>query len=151
MTKVTIEQIKKLRQKTGVSIAECKKALEKSGGDLDKALGFLKKRGAQVAAKKAARSVEAGIVETYIHHTKASGATLVLATETDFVARNPDFGQLAHDLAAQVTATNPKDRKELLSQPWIRDETKTIDELVKEKIAKFGENIKIKDFKRFEV
>lgn len=136
---------------TGVSVAECKRALEEARGDIKKALEILKRRGVEIAAKKATRAVGAGVVETYIHHTGVQGGTVVLACETDFVARDPEFKQLAHDLTAQVTATDPADVEELLTQPWIRDETRTINDLIREKIAKFGENIKIKEFKRFEV
>ncbi len=74
-----------------------------------------------------------------------------MATETDFVARNPGFKKLAREIAMQITAMKPRDSKELLKQPYIRDESKTIEELIKEHIAKFGENIKVTDFKRFEV
>lgn len=151
MKKIDIRQIKELRARTGVSIADCKAALEKANGDMDKALQILKKRGLEIAAKKATRPTGSGIVESYIHHTKNSGATVVIGSETDFVARNPEFKKLAHDIAAQVTATDPKELSELLAQPWIRDESKTIGDLLNQNIASFGENIRIEDFKRFEV
>lgn len=151
MAKAKLEKIKKLRQKTGAGVMEVRRALLEAGGDEKKAIKILKERGFEKAAKKETRAVKAGIVETYIHHTLTSGATVVLQSETDFVARNPEFKQLAHDIAAQGTAMAPADIPELLSQPWIRDETKTIADLIKENIAKFGENIEIKEFKRFEV
>lgn len=151
MTKVKLEQIKKLRQKTGAGVMDVTRALRESGGDEAKAIKILQEKGFEKAAKKEARAVKAGIVETYIHHTLTSGATVVLQSETDFVARNPEFKQLAHEIAAQGTAMAPASIAELLKQPWIRDETKTIGDLIKENIAKFGENIEIKDFKRFEV
>lgn len=151
MKRVTIDQIKKIREETGAPVAEIKKVLEEAGGDEKKAKGLLTQKGLERAAKKAQRPVNAGVVDTYIHHTLNSGATVVLQSETDFVARNSEFQQLAHDIAAHGTATNPLGIEELLSQPWIRDEGKTIQDLINEKIAKFGENIKIKDFKRFEV
>jgi elongation factor Ts len=149
--KANLDQIKKLRTQTGAGIMEIRKALEKSGGDPKKAMEILRKQGLMKAAKKAGRKTKAGIVETYIHATRTSGATVVLTSETDFVARTEEFKNLAHEIAMQVCAMNPRDTKELLVQPWIRDETKTIADLISENIAKFGENIKIADFKRFEV
>lgn len=151
MVKVSLEQIKKLRQLTGVSVAECKKALEEAGGDEKRALELLQKLGLEIGAKKTQRPVGAGVVETYIHHTLTSGATIVLGSETDFVARNPEFKQLAHEIAAQVAFSGTENVVELLKEPWIRDETKTIGDLINENIAKFGENIKIKEVKKFQV
>lgn len=151
MTKTSIDQIKKLRDETGAPVAEIKKALESAFGDEKKAKEILKKSGFERAAKKADRETKAGVVETYIHSTKNSGATVVMVTETDFVARTEEFRNLVREVAMQVTAMNPKDEKELLEQPYIRDPQKTIGDLVKEHVAKFGENIKVKEFKRFEV
>lgn len=149
--KISIDQIKKLREETGAPVHEIKKALEESSGDEKKTKEVLKKAGFERAAKKAERETKAGIVETYLHSTGTSGATVVLATETDFVARHEDFRGLARELAMQITAMKPKDVNELLEQPYIRDEKKTVGDLIKEHIAKFGENIKIKEFRRFEV
>lgn len=151
MIKITTDQIKKLRQKTGAPIMECREALRRAQGELDKASEILRKKGLERAEKKAGRKTKAGIVETYIHATKTSCATVALSSETDFVAKNPEFRELAHEIAMQITAMDPKGEKELLAQPWIKDESKTIGDLIKEKIARFGENIKIEDFKRFEV
>lgn len=149
--KISVDQIKKLREETGAPVAETKKALEEAGGDEKKAKEILKKSGFERAAKKAERETKAGVVETYIHSTKNSGATVVMVTETDFVARTDEFRNLVREVAMQVTAMNPRDEKELLEQSYIRDSQKTIGDLVKENIAKFGENIKVKEFKRFEV
>lgn len=149
--KISVAQIKKIRSETGAPVVEIKKALEGAAGNEKKAREILRETGFARAAKKANRPVGAGIVETYIHHTQTSGATVVLQSETDFVARNPEFKNLAHEIAAQIVAMNPRDKEELLKQPYIRDESKTVVDLVKENIAKFGENIQIKDFKRFEV
>lgn len=151
MTKISIDQIKKVRAETGAPVVEIKRALEASGGDEERAREALRKSGFERAAKKAGRPVGAGIVETYIHHTRNSGATVVLQSETDFVARNPEFAQLAREIAMQGTATPVATSEELLQQPWIRDETKTIKALIDEKIAKFGENIKLTDYKPFKV
>lgn len=151
MTKITTNQIRKLREATGAPMIRVKRVLEEVKGNEKEAEKILRKEGFETAAKKENRMTKAGVVETYIHATRLSGATVVMATETDFVARNPDFQKLAREVAMQITAMKPKDSKELLKQPYIRDETKTIEELIKEDIAKFGENIKVIDFRRFEV
>lgn len=150
MKKVSINQIKTLREETSAPINEIKKALEEARGDKKEAKEILKKLGFARAAKKAVRETKAGIVETYIHPTGDVGGTVVLTTETDFVARTKEFRNLAHEIAMQGTAMGGT-VSELLSQPYIRDPEKTISDLIQENIAKFGENIKIKDFKKFEV
>jgi len=149
--KIDIKLIKKLREETQAAVSDIKTALEESKGDLPKAREYLQKRGLEKAGKKEGRQTSAGLVETYIHHNLTSGTTVVLTCETDFVARTGEFKYLAHEIAMQVNATNPKDTKALMSSPYIRDEKKTVEDLVKEHIAKLGENIKVKDFKRFEV
>lgn len=148
---IDIAQIKRLRAQTGAGIVEIRKALEKSGGDPKKTREILGKQGLMKAGKKAGRQTKAGIVETYIHATRTSGAAVVLASETDFVSRTEEFKNLAHELAMQVCAMDPKNIEVFLRQPWIRDEKQTINDLLKSYIVKFGENIKIADFKRFEV
>ncbi len=151
MNKINISQIKKLREETGAGIADIKQALEEAGGKEKKAKELLRKKGLDKASKKSNRETKAGIVESYIHTNKTSGAIIVLTCETDFVARNEEFQKLAHELVMQICALDPQNEKELLKEPWIRDESKTINDLIKEHIAKFGENIKIEDFKRFQV
>jgi elongation factor Ts len=151
MAKTKIDQVKHLRELTGAPVIECRNALNQSGGDEKKAIEFLKKKGLERAAKKKERETKAGVVASYIHADKTKGATVVLSTETDFVARNPDFQKLAYEIAMQVTAMEPKDAEDLLKQNWIRDDQKTIQELIDEHIAKFGENIKIEELKRFSV
>lgn len=148
---IDIESLRRLRSETGVSIADCRKALEETSNDYQKALEWLRKHGIKKAEKKSERETRAGIVDAYIHHTLTSGATVSLTCETDFVARTEDFKSLAHEIAKQVTAADPKTIKDLLKQPWIRDEKKTIGDLLKEHIAKLGENITIKEFRKFEV
>jgi elongation factor Ts len=148
---ITTEQIKQLRQKTGFSIMECKRALEEAEGDEDKALKILEKKGGEKAIKKSQRETKEGLIEAYIHNTGKIGVILELNCETDFVARNSQFKELAHDLAMHIAAMDPQDLEELLSQPFIKDEQKTIEELVNEAIAKLGENIKIRKFVRLEV
>lgn len=149
--KPTFDQIRKLKEETGAPIIRVKKVLEEVKGDTKEAFRILQKEGFEKAASKEGRETNAGVVETYIHATKSSGATVVLASETDFVSRTPEFGNLAHEIAMQTCAMNPKSKEELLAQPYIRDESKTIGQLIKEHISRFGENIVLVDFKRFEV
>jgi len=147
---ITINQIKQLREETEVSISECKKALTEAKGDFQKAKEILKKWGKDFAKKKLQRKTKQGIIESYIHSNKRVGVILELGCETDFVAKNPDFQKLAHELALQITAVNPEETP-LLTQPWIRDETRTIKDLIEEYIAKLGENIILKRFTRYEL
>lgn len=148
--KVDLQKIKELRDKTGVSVGDCRAALEKANGDMDKALKLLQERGAEVAEKKADRTLGSGLVETYVHAGKV-GAMLELACETDFVARTDDFKNLAHELAMQVASMDPKDVTELEGQEYIRDTSLKIKDLVTNAIGKIGENIVIKRFIRFEL
>lgn len=147
---ISINQIKKLREETGVSIGECKKALEMASGDPEKAKDVLKKWGKEIAQKRAQKTTSQGIVESYIHSNKKLGVLLELNCETDFVAKSGDFQNLAHEICLQVAGFNNQDLP-LLSQPWIKDESKTIGDLVNEHIGKIGENISVKRFARFEI
>ncbi|MCJ7804951.1 translation elongation factor Ts [Patescibacteria group bacterium] len=149
--KTSLDQIKKLRAKTKVGVMDCRQALEAGGGDLKKAEEWLRKKGFQSAGKRAGRETGCGLVEAYTHAEGKIVAVVELCCETDFVARTEDFKKLAHELAMQVAALNPKDVQELLAQPWIRDESKKIDELVKELSAKTGENIKVGRLSRLEL
>lgn len=147
----TSEQIKELREVTGISIAECKKALEESGDDMEKAKEFLKARGAAIAAKKGDRSLGAGVVGAYIHNDKRVGVLVELNSETDFVSKNEGFSGLANDLAMHIAAMNPADLSELLEQPFVKDPSLKIDDIIKGSIQKFGERIEITKFSRVEV
>lgn len=142
-----IAKIKKLREKTGAGISDCREALKQSENDLAKAEAWLKEHGIEKAAKKADRETKQGLVESYVHNGKI-GVLLELNCETDFVARTDDFRKLAHEVAMQISAMNPKDVEDLLKQPYIRDPKMTISDLVKSTIAKLGENISIKRFSR---
>lgn len=148
---ISVDRIKKLRVKTGAGIADCRKALEGAGGDEKKAQDLLKSWGQDLAASKADRVAGQGLVETYIHAGGKVGAMVEVNCETDFVARTDEFKHLVHEIAMQVSAMDPKDVEELLKQEYIRDASKTVDGLVKEAIAKLGENIVIKRFMRFEL
>ncbi len=147
---ITIEQIKQLRTETGVSISECKRALEESKGDVGKAKEILKKWGSRLAGEKIKKETKEGIIESYIHPGKKIGAMVELHCESDFVARSQDFQSLAHELCLQIAAMGGEELP-LLKQPWIKDETKNIKDLVDEYIGKLGENIIIKRFVRYEL
>jgi|SRR3989344_2117193 len=149
--KISVEQIKKLRQETGAGIADCRKALEESNGDFKKAKELLKDWGIDKAAKKTDRTVSAGLVDTYIHAGGRVGSMVEVNCETDFVAKTGEFKTLAHEIAMQVAAMDPKDVEELLKQEYIRDSSKNVGELIKETIAKVGENIQVSRFMRFEL
>ena len=164
--KIPIEVVKELRNRTNVGIADCNKALREVGGDIEKAIEFLKQRGAAIAEEKKDVAATEGVIEAYIHHTKRIGALVELNCESDFVARTAEFKELAHDLAMQIAATSPQFLTSeemppeaetdpqaacLLSQLFIKDPTKTVQEIIAETIAKVGENIKVRRFARFEL
>lgn len=149
MPTITTDQIKELRERTGISIAQCKKALEDAGGDMDKAVGFLKEAGAAIAEKKSSRELKAGTISAYLHSNGLMGAMVQLHSETDFVSKNPEFKTLADDIAMHITAMNPADIDELLAQPYIKDPGLTIDALIKNYVQKFGERIEVIRFSRF--
>ncbi len=188
---ISIDVIKALRDKTGVSVAQCKKALEEAGGDVEKAEVLLRKKSGAAAEKKADRELGAGVIGSYVHDG-AIGAMIVLSCETDFVAKNPEFPALAREIAMQAAATapeylsetdipeekkaaamaifaaevegKPEEMKEkilagkmnsyfagsvLTLQPYIKDESKTVRDLITEASQKFGERVEITKFVRF--
>jgi elongation factor Ts len=191
-----LDKIKVLREETGVSIMECKKALKEANGSMEKAKEILRKWGEKVAIKKSERTAEQGIITSYIHTNKKVGVLLDLRSETDFVAKSEEFQALAHDICMQIAAMNPiyispqdvpqeildkereiysdqmkKDKKPkevmekiikgkiekffeevcLSEQSFIKEQDKKIKDIVKEKIAKLGENIVVKRFVRFQI
>jgi len=193
---VTSEMIKELRDKTQAGMLDCKKALIETGGNMDKAVELLRKKGLASADKKMGREASEGIVASYIHNNKKLGVLLELKTVTDFVARNQDFQDLAKELCMQVAASNPlyvnisdvpeqeiekekdiyraqmKDSGKpenviekiiegklnkyyqdvcLLEQEYIKDPAVKIKDLIKEKIANYGENIEVGKFVRFQI
>ncbi|MDR2735562.1 MAG: translation elongation factor Ts [Puniceicoccales bacterium] len=194
MNEISAKLVGELRSRTGAGIINCKKALVETNGNIEEAIIALRKNGAISAAKKADRQTTEGIIESYIHHGGRIGVLLELNCETDFVARNSDFKQLAHDICMHIAASNPlfisKDdvpenliekEKEiamvqasgkspvaiekivhgkidkwinqvcLLNQSFIKDQDKTISNLLIEYISKIGENIKISRFVRFQL
>lgn len=151
MKKVNLEDLKKLRSETSASIADCNKALEESKGDYKKAIEWLKKRGIEKAEKKQNRETFQGLVECYIHLNGKVGSMIEILCETDFVARTDEFKHLAHEVAMQVAAMDPKNVESLLKQEYIRDSSTTIEQLIKGVIGKLGENITVRKIVRFEI
>jgi len=194
MSAITTETIKELRDATGVSIMQCKKALEEAGGDMEKAKVILRKQSAAAASKKADRTIGAGIAAAYTHAGGQVVAAVVLGCETDFVSRNPEFGKLAYNIAMHVAAMDPiwKDRTEvkaedvvaaravfeqeaasvaeaqrqkaidgkmdkfiaeraLLEQPFVKDSSRTVRQLIEEAVQKFGEKIEVVRFARLSI
>jgi len=143
-------QIQKLRELTGAGVMECKKALQKADGDFDKAISIIHEEGLVRAEKKKERATGAGILESYLHNERV-GVLLELHCETDFVGRSKEFKELAHDLAMQIAAMDPINIEDLLKQMYIKDETLTVEDLIKRTIAKLGENIRVERFCRYEI
>ena len=148
---ITIDQIKQLREETGAPLSGVKKALEQSEGDVEKAKELLRTWGKTLADKKLNRETKQGVIETYIHSNLKTGVLLDIRCESDFVAKSREFKNLAHEICLQITAMNPEETIALMSQLWIKDDTKTIKNLIQEATAKIGENIEIKRFTRYEI
>jgi elongation factor Ts len=161
---VSATDVKELRELTGAGMLDCKKALEETNGDFAKAKDILREKGFAQAAKRAERATAEGLIYAYLHHNNRLGALVEVNCESDFVARTDDFKTLVQQVALQVAGAAPlyvsrdempEDSEEdprqvcLLDQPYIQDESRTIDDLVKEAIAKTGENIRIRRFARF--
>ncbi len=147
MYKVSLEDIKKLREETSAGVADCRTALEEAQGDFKKARDYLHKKGLERADKKSAREVKAGNVFSYIHHNSKVGSIVSLACETDFVAKTDDFQKLGKEIALHLAASRPETLEELLDQEYVRDPSKKISELIKSVIGTLGENIQVVDFK----
>lgn len=174
---VTTNQVKELRERTGAGIMECKRALQETNGNVDRAIDLLKQQGLAKAEKKTGRTASQGLIEPYVHAGGRIASLVEVNCETDFVARTPDFRNLAHEIAMQIAAMNPAyvseddvpadawDQLErehggraqalaavsLLDQAFIKNPKLTIRDLVKDAIAKLGENIIVRRFARFEV
>lgn len=148
---VDINQIRKLREKTNISVAECKKALGEAKGDFKEALAVLKKKGIETVEKKKERETREGIIGIYLHQNKKVGAMVKVLCESDFASKNETLRDFAHNLAMQIVAMDPKNVDELFSQPYVKDVKKSIRDLTQEVIVKVGENIKIEEFQRIEI
>ena len=161
---VTVDMVKALREKTGAGVMDCKRALEATDGDPAKAEEILREQGISSVAKRFARETNEGLIEAYVHSGGRIGAIVEVNCETDFVARTEDFKGLAHDIAMQVAAMSPSyvdsadipegsevDSQEecLMQQPFIKDPTLTVQDLVNDSAGKLGENIKVRKFSRF--
>jgi elongation factor Ts len=193
---ISSKDVGELRARTGAGMMDCKKALEEAGGDMNKAVEILRKKGIAKAEKRTGKSASQGLVVSYLHHNGQVGVLLELNCETDFVARTEDFGQLARDLALHVASAdpigvNPEDvpaellererriaeeqvaaegkpeairpkivdgklkkfvaERTLLEQPFVKDDSKTVGQLIKEASGKLGEAISVRRFVRFAV
>ena len=149
--KLDFALIKRLREETGAPVIRVQKVLAELDGNEKKALEVLKKEGFEKAAERGDRATSQGVIASYVHHNKKVAALAELLCETDFVARNEMFQKLAEGIAMQVASMNPKDVEELTNQEFIKDTSKKIGDLVKEVIAKTGENIRIGSIQRVEL
>ena len=195
-TQVSADIVKTLRERSGAAMMDCKKALVETGGDMDKAVEWLRKKGVSSAEKKVGRATNEGLIEAYIHPGSRLGVLIEVNCETDFVAKTPDFRALVKDLAMQIAATNPRavSREEvatdqiekeleiyrtqarnekkpenvveriaqgkldkfyqevvLLEQSFIKDQNRTVKQVITDVIAKLGENISVRRFVRFQL
>ncbi len=141
--------IQKLREVTGAGVMDCKRALA-DAGSFDAAVALIKERGLVKVEKRAGRDTGAGLVHSYVHNERI-GVLLDVRAETDFVVRSEPFRKLAHELAMQIAATSPADVDGLLKQPYIKDESRTVGDVIKDVIGRVGENITVGKFYRVEV
>ena len=146
-----IKKLKTLREETGISLALCKKALEETGQDLEKAKKLLQQWGAQLLLKKAGNATSEGAIFSYVHHNKKIAALVEIVCQTDFVSKNEEFQKLGQEIAMQVASIPAQNIEELINQEYIRDPSKKITDLLNEAALKFGENIKITRFLRWQL
>ena len=167
MAGVSLQDIKNLREQTQAGVMDCKNALNEADGDLAKAADLLRARGLILASKKSDRATSEGAIDCYVHTGSRVAAIVEVNCETDFVARTPEFRELVHNIAMQVAAMSPTlvedteegidlesdlgDQSSLMKQPFIKDQTMTIRDLVNEVVARVGENIRIRRFTRFSI
>lgn len=144
------DDVKRLREATGAGIMECKRALQDAKGDVEEAKKIIEEKGLLKAEKKSERKTGSGALESYIHNGRV-GVLLELRCETDFVARTEDFKNLAHDLAMHIAAMNPENVEALLTQPFVKDPSKMINDVIKQAIGKIGENMVVERFMRYEL
>ena len=147
---ITASQVKELREKTNAGMMDCKKVLTETDGDMEKAIELLRERGIMKAAKKASRIAAEGLVDAYVSEDRKIGAVVEVNAETDFVAQNEEFKTFVADVTKQVAINNPKDVEALLAEPFITESSKTVQDVLVDKIATIGENISIRRFARFE-
>jgi len=169
----SVDAIKELREQTSCGIIDCKNALEEAKGDFEKAKTILQKRGLEIAAKKGSRTAREGRVEGYVHNGNKIGVLVEVNCETDFVARSDDFARFSKDLAMHIAAMAPdyiredevpgdvlsdqKDKKTflkekvLLNQPFVKDQSKSVQDCLNELVAKIGENTFVSRFTRYKL
>lgn len=147
MANISTEEIKRLRKLTGVGITDAKKALEEAGGDFDKALKQMREKGLTKAEKRGEREARSGLVGTYSHDGRI-GVVVEVNCETDFVAKTDEFKNMVKDLTLQIAASEAQNVEELLKEPFVKNPDQSVDEYVKEHIAKLGENIVVRRFSR---
>ena len=138
--------VKELRDETGLSFDKINKALTDAGGDKEKARQLLASQAGAAASKKADREAKEGIIASYVHSNGKVGALITLACETDFVARNDEFKNLARDLAMHATAMRPTDSTDMLAQPFVKDPSLTVQDVINQAVQKLGENIQLRSF-----
>lgn len=148
---IDIEQIKKLREQTGAGVMDAKKVLEDTGGDFEKSVKILVKKGLAKLEKRADKSAGEGLVFSYVHSGAKVGSLLMLGCETDFVAKTEEFQKLGKEIVMQVATEEYADVTALMDAEYVRDASKKIGDLVKETVAKLGEKIEIKAFTRYSV
>lgn len=163
---ISANEVRELRELTGAGMLDCKNALEEAKGDIEKAKEILRRKGIEIASKREERATAEGLIVSYIHHNGRMGSLLELNCETDFVARTEDFSELARKIALHIVGANPlyiseeeipagskDDPKEvcLLLQPFVQDESLTIQDMINEMISKTGEQIRVRRFARFEL
>ncbi len=147
---ITAAQINELRKSTGAGMLDCKKALEETGGDMEKAVDFLRKKGLAAAAKKAGRAATEGLVAARVSADGKSGVLVEVNSETDFVAKNEKFQSFVGDVAEHVLVAAPADNEALFQQPFVKDSGKNVQTVLTEAIAVIGENLQFRRFARFE-
>jgi elongation factor Ts len=147
---ITAEAVQKLRDLTGAGVMDCRKALIEADGDLDRAKAIIAERGIAKVEKRAGRETGAGLVYSYVHAERI-GVLLEVRAETDFVVRSEPFRALARDLAMHIAASAPANVEELLAQPYVKDESRAVKDIVNDVIAKVGENVVVSQFSRIEV
>lgn len=151
MATADLKKLKELREKTEVSFSLIKKALEESNNDIAKAEKLLSEWGAKKAADKADRSTEQGGLFSYVHHNKKIATLIELRSETDFVSGNEDFRKLGQELAMQLASFDGDNIEKFMKEVYLRDASKTVEQLIKDAILKFGENIKVSRITRWEL
>jgi elongation factor Ts len=148
---INLSLLKKLREETGISFSLCKKALEEANNDLDNAQKLLSQWGAEKVKDKSQRTTSQGAIFSYLHHNKKIAVLVEILCESDFVANNQEFQQFGQEIAMQIASLTPGNIEELLQQDYIRNPAKKITDLIQDAVLKFGENIKVGRFVRWEL